>query len=269
MVVSHSESKSRTIDLFIVTYGADATWLKYSLATAKKYLTGIRDIVVVYPQGETEIDLACAQYGAKASPIIHCDPGHMQQIAEKMKADRHCDEPDWICYIDSDCVFTHAVSVESLFVNDRPILCFDGWEADHTHQWREGTERALGRKIGLNYMRRHGMLYKPEHLQGLRAHVEGYHGVDFTDYVMEQWDEEKEWFPARPDGKQWHIFGKPKLSEFCLMGAYVWAYHPEDFCWWRVDDFGWPGKDRHGFVKQYWSHSGVTPEIEKELEELL
>jgi hypothetical protein len=259
----------RIVDLFIVTYGADAVWLKYCLATARKYLKGIRDIVVVYPQGEPELRLACEEYQVKQSRIVHEDPGHMQQIAEKMKADLHCDEPDYICYIDSDCVFTKPVSVDSLFVNDRPILCYDGWEADHTHQWRVGTEWALGQKIGLNFMRRHGMIYSPVHLRALRGHVENVHGEDFTNYIRAQWDEKTEWFPARPDGKQWHTFGKPKLSEFCLMGGFVWWRFPEDFCWWRVDDFGWPGNERHGFVKQYWSHSGVTPEIQEELEGLL
>jgi hypothetical protein len=259
----------RTVDLFIVTYGADVVWLKYCLASARKYLTGCREVVVVAPSGEKDIEFACNQYGARFSPILHKDPGHMQQIAEKIQADKHCLDPDWVCYIDSDCIFTQVVSVDQLFVNDRPILCFDGWEADHTHQWREGTERALGQKIELNYMRRHGMCYKPEHLRSLRGHLEWHHGEDFYDYVLNQWDEEKEWFPERAGGKMWQPFGKPKMSEFCLMGAWAWMKYPQDFCWWRVDDFGWPKLGRHGWVKQFWSHGEVTPEIQEELDALL
>jgi hypothetical protein len=238
----------RIVDLFIVTYGADAVWLKYCLATAHKHLTGHREVVVVAPSGEKEIEHTCHQYGARFSPIM---------------------DPDWICYIDSDCVFTHPVSVNDLFVNDRPILCFDGWEADHTHQWREGTERALGQKIELNYMRRHGMCYKPEHLHTLKDHLADTHQTDPYRYILEQWNEEDEWFPERSGGKMWQPFGKPKFSEFCLMGAWVWNNYPQDFCWWRIDDFGWPGKRRHSWCKQYWSHGEVTPEIQEELDKFL
>jgi hypothetical protein len=259
----------RTVDIFIVTYGADVVWLKYCLATANKYLSDYREIVVVAPSGEEEIKHTCLQYGARFSPIMHRDPGHMQQCAEKIQADEHCMDPDWICYIDSDCVFTHAVSVNDLFVNDRPILCFDGWEADHTYQWREGTEKALGKPIELNYMRRHGMCYKPEHLESLRIHLGNLHRVDFYDYILEQWDEEKEWFPKRSGDKMWQVFGKPKMSEFCLMGAWAWDEFPQDFCWWRIDDFGWPGGERHSWTKQFWSHGEVTPEIQEELDALL
>jgi len=219
----------------------------------------------VAPLDEPEIEKTCVQYGARYSPIKHRDPGHMQQIAEKIRADEHCCNPDWICYIDSDCIFTKPAHIDDLFVNGRPILCYDGWEADHTHQWRKGTEFMFGAPIELNFMRRHGMCYKPEHLKGLRWHL----GDRYYDWILEQWDSEQEWFPKRSGDKMWQPFGKPKMSEFCLMGAWVWRHHAGDFCWWRVDDFGWPGKDRHGWVKQYWSHGEVTPEVQKGLDAIL
>lgn len=255
------------VDLFLVTYGADAVWTQYSLRSIRKYVTGMRDVVVGCPTNILAIEQSCAETGARLFQFEHKDPGHMQQMVYKMHADRHCrDGVDWIMMLDADCVFTRPVSVMSQFVRGRPIYCYDDWEADHTYQWRRGTEKFMGCPIQYNFMRRHGMCFKPEHLQTFRRNVELRHG-DVEDAVLRAWDKNTEWFPVR-DGRRWQPWGKPTMSEFCAMGSWVWRKFHRDFCWWNVADFGWPGGDRDSFFKGYWSHGEVTPEVRKELEEI-
>lgn len=259
------------VDLFIVTYGADSTWLKYCLATARKNLQGYRHINVVIPKDEGQYvnQLTCLEYGVRPHLVDALSPGHMHHLSLKMHADRFVEpDCDHICYIDCDCIFSRPAHIQDLFRNGRPIICYDGWEADHTETWRKGTEAMLGMKIGLNFMRRHGMCYRPMFLHVLREYLERLHEEPLEQLALKQWDDQSEWFPPR-QGKMWQPFGKPRFSEFCLMGGFAWWRYPEDFCWWRVDDFGWPLGDRNSFAKQYWSHADVTPAIMAELDSYL
>jgi hypothetical protein len=261
-------AENPTVDIFIMTYGADAYWTRYCLKSIRKYLTGFRDIVVGCPENVPAVEKACTEHNARLFTFEHKDPGHMQQQVYKMSADLHCKPGvDWIMLLDADCIFTHPVTVESQFVRGRPIYCYDEWEADHTYQWQEGTEKFAGWTIQYNFMRRHGMCFKPQHLQRLRKHVESRHG-DFESAVMGQWDETTEWFPAREGDRRWQPWGKPTLSEFCLMGSLMWRMFHRDFCWWNVADFDWPGGERYSFFKQFWSHYDVQGDIKKELEEI-
>ena len=258
-----------TVDLFIMTYGADAVWTDYCLRSIRKYLTGFRDIVVGCPTNVPAVERSCADFQARLFNFEHRDPGHMHQQVLKMSADKFCrDGVDWIMFIDSDCIFTHPVTVESQFRRDRPIYCIDEWEADHTYQWQEGTEKFVGWPIPYNFMRRHGMCFQPRHLRSVRQHVESRHG-EFEEAVMSCWDSDTEWFPARLDGRRWQPWGKPTLSEFCLMGSCVWKKFHREFCWWNVADFGWPGGDRYSFFKQFWSHYDVQGDIRDELEAIV
>lgn len=256
------------VDLFVMTYGADAEWFSYLARSYRKFASGFRDLVVGCPTNIALVEKTCANLGLRLFQFEHKHPGHMQQMVYKISADKFCREgADWICIVDSDCLFWRPTDASSLFVNDRPIFCYDDWEADHTYQWQAGTEAFM--KIGpmlYNTMRRHGMCFRPSHLDGLRKHITNLWG-DVESSILSCWDPETEWFPARGKEKRhWQPFGKPTFSEHCAMGWWCWKKHHRDFCWWNVRDFGWPGGDRHAFVKQYWSHYDIDSyrdELEK------
>lgn len=259
------------VDLFVMTYGADAEWFRYCIRSAKKNLRGVRDIVAGCPNNIISVERTCQEYGVRLFQFEHRDPGHMQHQVYKMRADEFVRPgAEWICMVDSDCVFHKPVNVHDQFIAGKPIYCFDTWEADHTYQWRTGTEKFIGREIRLNFMRRLGMFFKPGHLQYVRYAVETAHnGYKFEDLVMACWDSSQEWFPARgPDKRLWQPFGKPTISEYCMIGQLMWERFPDHFCWWDVNCLGWPGGDRESFFKQYWSHFDVTQEIRAELDKI-
>jgi hypothetical protein len=55
------------------------------------------------------------------------------------------------------------------------------------------------------------------------------------------------------------------FSEFNALGAFAWVHHREAFAWREVP----PEEPNEGYCRWYWSWSGITPEVESEVERLL
>ncbi|TFH66004.1 MAG: hypothetical protein E4G90_05430 [Gemmatimonadales bacterium] len=267
------------IDIFITCYKPDREWAAMLLRSIKKNLTGYRDIVLVYA-GEwremvlpLKLSFACYDLNPRLFVVPEREPGHNNQQFLKMTADRFvrggC---DWICQIDSDCFFERPTSTDELFVEGKPIWHYGDWK--DRDRWRKGSESVLGNPIPHHMMSRMGMCFRPRDLRLFRGHVirqqEEPEGIEFDDIIFDSWDYTSAWaYPLR-DGHM-RVRGEPTVSEYHMMGGYMWAARHDTYHWVRsAPRAAWPNPEEPGaFVRQYWSHSGLTAEIRAEMEEKL
>jgi hypothetical protein len=258
------------IDILQVTYGADIEWTKYSLRSIRKYVTGIREVIVCCPNGVEGIREITRDASVRLMLFDHRDPGHMQQQFIKLTADLWLPpQHEHVVYLDADCVFFKPVDLRrDLFQDGKPILMSADWENQGSSRWRTGTEALLGMSLPWNTMARHPSIFKTAHVNEVRRHLEIRHRDALEHIILKEWNQGISWFPPR-NGKRWQPVGIPRFSEFCLLGGYCLNQHPGEYYHWDVAQVGYPPEGRDSLIKQYWSHHDVTPQIREELERIV
>jgi hypothetical protein len=244
--------------VFIRSYSKDLPWLRYCLRSCTKFLTGHDAVVVTVPQAEV------ALFRAAGVEVVGCTdfkPGYLAQQSTKLHADlyiRGIAPDDWIIYIDSDCVWTETLHVESLFDSDgAPVALYAPFSIlGKASPWQPSTEAALGFPCPHETLRRHGAIVSPAELKRLRAWFISARGISLDAYIR------KEGAAGR------------NLAEFCILGSWLWHFHKDSRAWYMAGgeskEHGKPGGDvPHLPLRQYWSYSGVTNEIASELDKLL
>ena len=231
-----------TYDIFIKSYRGDFKWLSYCLRSIQKFATGFRDIVIVIPDTDS-LDHLTAERVIKVKESG--DP-YMFQQAVKMSADEYSDA-DFFSFVDSDCIFTEAVTPETFMTDGKVNWLHTPWSqiADDTSKvWSEVMRRCIGEDPPAEYMRRHPQMIPRWALQEFRGFVAEKHGVSLEHYILSQ--------PGR------------YFSEFNCIGFYLWLYHREKIHWMDTTD-GIPPT----VLIQKWSWGGLTPEIRQEFETIL
>lgn len=153
---------------------------------------------------------------------------------------------DYICHVDSDCVFCRATSPEHLIVAGRPRVLKRPCELLGRHYpWRKATERFLGWSITSDFMQHPPFVFPRWIYPELRTHALDVHGIDIEGYVTAQ--------PAR------------EFSEYNALGAFAWARHTESFEW--VDTSKASPGEPH--CRWYWSWGGLDDAIRAEIRGML
>lgn len=231
-------------EIFIVSHAKDAEWLNYCLQSIRKFATGFSGVTVVAP--ETDIMIMGGICGANGAHLRMFDQApqpksHLDHNVQKCSADKHCPQAEFICHVDSDCVFREPVCPEDYFVNGKPVLLIEKYARLEKQfpgfPWRHVVEKTLRRRQLWETMRRHPMVNPVGLYPDVRYAVERVNGKPFREYVLEQ-------KPDYPSG----------FAEFNTMGAVImetnWkdAYHLID-----VGENPYP----HSKLIQFWSHGAV------------
>ena len=234
-------------DLFCCTYARDAKWVEYMLRSVRKYAREFRDTIVMYPNHEKPTFAPMEQrfpwvrwIGFNENP-----DGHMHQNLIKCTADLYSDA-DFICHIDSDCMFTEKSVPSDFFTNGKPDLLFNKYSDLKGVPWQGITEAALGFACPNETMRRFPFVYPRWLYAELRKHIETLHNKPFSEYV----------FTAPCIKGAFHGF-----SEFESLGSLAINSFSEFF---HLYDMANGAK--HQQVRQYWSWSGLTPQERFDLE---
>ncbi len=234
-----SYAQMPTTAIFIRSYRNDFPWLSYCLRSIQKFATGFSEIVVVIPDTDN-LDHLTAEKVFKEKETMD---GYMMQQASKMMADTYTDA-DFICYVDSDCVFTEPVTPETFMTDGRVNWLYTPWDriAEETRAvWQEVMRRCIGEDPPAEFMRRHPQVIPRWALQEFRGFIAEKHGVSLEHYISVQ--------PGRA------------FSEFNTIGHYLWLHHREKIHFMNTEDFLPPA-----VLLQKWSWGGLTPEIRAELE---
>jgi len=233
------ETVGMTCDILVKSCARDARWLPWLLRSVVRFTSGFRDVVVLFPRDERS---AIDGMGLTRERVVFTDDygdRYVYQQLCKLNADRYTDA-DFVLHVDSDCVFLGPASPETYFTAGLPQLLHTPYHAfagQGAACWQAGTERALGRPVALEFMRRMPLVYPRGAYDRLRSFVERTHGTAFEPFLME----------SPPDARP---------SEFNWLGAYCWFFMHDQFHW--VDTRSEPLPPNP--LRQFWSHSGPSAE---------
>ena len=223
-----------TTSLFVRSYPKDFEWLRYSIASMKKYLTGVDNKVLVVPwqtiipvEIESFFDVVVESY------LYEKLDGYVAQQFDKLDAHRYVNT-DHILYSDSDCIYTAPFDVSRMFT-PQPVLGMTPYtqlEGSDGHIWKSITENLIGFPVSHEFMRTFPIIHKTETVRQF--------SIDYPEIYK------------RVQGRD--------VSEFNLLGAY--AFHKEHNYHFTEDVPKYP-------CHQFWSWSGLTEEEKKTIEEYL
>ena len=232
-------------DILIRSYYKDFGWLRYALRSIERYCRGFSRVIVVVPQSSRrKLDWMGLSGNVTITCRDYADDYLGQQIT-KLTADELTDA-DYICHIDSDCVFCQPTTPDDLFEQGKPRVLMAPYDRLDPHvPWKDITERFLCREVAYEFMRMPPYTF-PRWIYGaFREHTRALHGRSAEHYILAQ--------PPRG------------FSEFNALGAYAFYYHPQHFSWFDVS----VGSPSAGHCRAFWSWGGIDDRIRQDIESLL
>jgi hypothetical protein len=234
-----------TCDILIRSYYKDFQWLRYALRSIRKYCRGFSRVIVVIPESSRrkldwmglagDLTLTCGDY----------PDDYLGQQVTKLTADT-LTEADFICHIDSDCVFCRPTGPEDLFEAGKPrVLMAPYARLDRHVPWKGLVEKLLRQQVDYEFMRMPPYTFPRWLYAEFRQHISSLHGRSLEHYILDQ--------PPRG------------FSEFNALTAFAFSRYPAAFHWVDVD--AWPSSRQH--CRVYWSWGGIDAAVRSELEALL
>jgi hypothetical protein len=136
---------------------------------------------------------------------------YLGQQVTKLYADRYSDA-DYICHVDSDCVFQRPTTPADLTVKGLPYVLMAPYARLDSHvPWRRLTEQFLGTPVAFEFMRRPPYTFPRWLYPQLRQWCQQQHATPLDRYVM----------------------GRPPrgFSEFNALSALAHSQHRDAFTW--------------------------------------
>lgn len=232
-------------DLFIRSYYKDFRWLQYSLRSIEKFCKGFSRVVLVVPESSRK---KLDWMGLRGDVTITCPDyrdDYLGQQVTKLYADSFSDA-DFVCHIDSDCIFRRPTAPEDLFEQGKPRVLMTAYTNLDPHvPWKRVIEHFLLRQVEHEYMRTPPYTF-PRWIYGaLREHAFRLHQVPLDAYILSQ-------LPRR-------------FSEFNALGAYAFYHHHDSFTWLDVPSRLPLSTPCHVF----WSWGGINHRVQQQIESLL
>lgn len=230
-----------TCDLIIRSYYKDFKWLRHCLRSIERYCRGFEQVILVVPSSSAE---RLEWVGLRTPQTFYCPDfpdDYLGQQVTKLLADNYS-KADYVCHVDSDCLFQSPVTPADLFELGKVRLFKAPYPPSSSKPSRQTmTEKFMRRPVPYNFMLTQPQIF-PRWIYGkLRRWTEATHGVSLSEYVMAQ--------------------AAGHFSEFNALGAYAYYYHRERFSW--VDVSNEPGPEY--FCKCFWSWGGIPPAIARQI----
>jgi hypothetical protein len=235
-------------EILIVSCAKHFDWLKYSIRSIVKFATGFNQIKIMIPGDDmTAINPVLAELSSHQGTPIRV--GFFEDWPEKgflrhehiiMTSDEHCPEADFICHVDSDCLFTEPVTPEDYFEDGKPILYFESF-ASITRQypevgvWQGVTQNCLPFPVLFETMRRHPGVFHRGLYGKAREEMERKTNMSVETYVRQQSNQ----FPQT-------------FCEFNTLGNVAMQHFGDRYSLKNMEGITtWPPQK----LVQFWSHS--------------
>lgn len=238
-------------DILIVSCAKHFNWLRYALLSCKRFATGFRQIKILIPDEDlsaiTPLLTELSQKDGIGSRV-QCygdwpGKGFLRHEHVIMCSDEFTDA-DFVCHIDSDCMFTEPVTPEDYFVNGKPVMVHASFHWLVTEQqanlgmWQVAVEKAVGWIPTEETMRRHPAVHYRETYKVARRCIEEHTKMSCADYIKSCENS----FPQT-------------FSEFPTLGAVAWKFFWSEYHWLDQGKGEWP----YSKLCQWWSHQ--SPEL--------
>jgi hypothetical protein len=250
-----SQPRELRVTILIVTYAKDIPFLRYCLASIKKYATGFSGVTLVVPAHER------SQFDWVRDAFIHSfdEPpgkGMLAHLIQKTRADLWCPDADFVLHIDSDCMFFRKVTPADYVIDSRCLSvreAYSGIANPNRHIWRECVKNATGIVLEHDYMLRHPQIHPLSVYRATREFVESFTGQPFEEFVLNGRNE----FPQT-------------FCEFNTLSAvgrrlFSCCYHYVEYdraadaalCLREPGSFQYVYKRESDFLVEWWSHGGI------------
>lgn len=227
------------ITLYTRSYAKDFGWLRYSILSMKKYLTGVDYKVLQVPVEEIPPPEAFEFYDKIVFSNYPSNlNGYITQQLDKLQAYNYTDDP-YIIHSDSDCIYTGPFHAPSLMLDpdNRPILYMTNYDLlpPQGAHWQAIVYRYLKITPKYEFMRAFPIIHRTDTQRLLLAHY-----PQLINNALGITDRE--------------------FSEFNMLGAYAYEHsHPYHFTEEQAD---LP-------CKQFWSWGGLTDSVLEEIHSIL
>lgn len=233
-------------DIVIRSYYRDVSWLRWSLASIERWCRGFGRVVVVVPRSSVA-KLRWAGLLAGPHEVALC-PDYVDDYLGQQVTKLHADlvtNAEFICHVDSDCVFTCPTSPADLLSDGRPVVLAAPYSSLDRHvPWRAVTEAFVGFEVRHEFMRSPPYTFPRWLYPEVREVARARHGVELDRYVLSR--------PARG------------FSEFNVLGAWAERHHPTAFHWRYLSGPEIPP----GPLRVFWSRTSVDEHL-RELQRLV
>jgi hypothetical protein len=242
-------------DIVMVSHRPDLGWLKYSIRLIHKYWTPTPRIIVRLDEDcRSEVEqwsIDAEYYYVKPWP-----DGYTFQMYQKMTADDFTDS-ELIILWDSDVMLTGPANLGWIFWEGKPIIEYQEWSqaVDNSERiWRGPTSRMMGMDLDREYMCGVPFIYWRSTFQKTRYQIARTHRRSFFDCIYSDVPFSAATFMTHP----------MKLADFEALGLCAAKLEPNRYTFRHNKDRpkNWP-------FKLYWSHGGLSAEIQAELDALL
>jgi hypothetical protein len=252
------------------TYKNDLLWLKYSLLSIKKYIIDLPEILIYYHidcKLELESILSEFDLNIRIIPVEYDIHGYLKQMVIKCMCFEDINT-DYIMIMDCDVIFKNNFSPTNI-INDNGCINWyilkrndlnkndDVWAV-----WENSIINMIGEKMDTYYMYNgFPFLFKRETLINAHKMFIKKHNIDYNEFCKKHLNINDILVSDELTG----INGKfPIISkifeEFEYLGWYAFNY-TKDYSFIE----GYNLLDRN----QYWSHGGITNDIETEIRKYL
>ena len=252
-----------TVSLFVVTYRKDAEFFGYLAKSYIKFVRGFSEFVVACPHEDVALFKTLGAEIPNYRVVGYkenYEKGHLKHQVENDKAEQYC-KGDFVCHIDSDCLFTDYCCAEDFFVDGKSVIWMEKYENFREscairYKWRSCVTRSLGIEPEYEYMSCLPITYPRDFYPIYRQAVEAHTGMEFEAHVLSG----RATFPY-------------DYADYPAMGVLAHKIMPERFYWRDADSRPkancWFVQHKGKRFRQFWSHGGVTPECKAEIDRVL
>lgn len=192
-----------SISIFYKTYGKDAEWIKHSLRSLTKYVTGYDNIIILIPIHEKHL---FESIDFPPRTIVHyireSGSGYLFQQWCKISAHKYSDS-DYILFSDSDLIFDHDINLQDFIADGKPEILYTSYDkVGDAICWKKPTEDFIKEPVEYEFMRRNALIYHRDTLEAIERYEPNLQHI---------------------------IMNSERFSEYNAIGVYAWKYERERY----------------------------------------
>ena len=249
-----------SITIVYKTYKQDLEWIYYSLLSLKKYVKGIYTIIIYCHDeccGElyeliNRINLVCT-----IIPVHYNYHGYLKQMVIKANCFNDV-KTKYIAIIDSDNIFNVEFNIKDLIEPSGKIIWRYTNIINDAKVWRESYENMTKTPQNIHYMANgFPFVLTTKSMSDAYTKFQEIHGVDYDTFCNNGCNKYNIRVEDPITGVNGRFLDLAKIfEEFEWLGYYCHNFS-EDYIF------------ISNKIIQYWSHGGLTPDIKKQIEDIL
>lgn len=255
------------------TYENDLKWLRYSLLSLNKYLTDDNYEIVIYYHDEckTNLDKMLANINFKSNvrllPITYDIHGYIKQMVVKCMCFEDITN-EYILIVDSDVIFNDYFSYKDMMSGDKINWFYlnrtkENYNDEQWLVWQDAVHAMTNQEMSIYYMYNgFPYLFKRETLEKAYHKFMELHGLSYNDFCKNKLDQLNVKVSDNISGVDGKFMTMATVfEEFEYLG-----WFSNNF----TNDYNFiEGPNKLNMRKQFWSHGGLSSDIEIEINDMI